>query len=324
MTRIRVFRGLTTALLCGWLLAPLALAAGWQTYTPDALPPVVQDAFPGQAVQLASASSTVQQGPALRPVVDALIGSWVGAQPRFFVRLLQGTFDLLALSPDGRRALALHTNEDGQATYAFQLTLKSPLIPSRAFVSVPTQEPFWNHNLPVAQPDFSSAACPEGIELGSGGVTVTTPANFPLPGGKKLLQELRCTGLEIIYTDGGQYRTASQITVRASSWERAWALVAPSSMISLITPGPFAIVNGTATVSRRYSSASFIENDVIAVQDGSALRPLLFQKQLTPWKLRPGENRFFLTTLGSSWNYISVNTQSGLVVLIRQQSMPTP
>ena len=149
--------------------------------------------------------------------------------------------------------------------------------------------------MPVSQLGFSSTPCPPGIELGSFGITVTTPANFPLPGGKKLVQELQCQGLEV-RADGGTYQLASRITVRAATWQQAWALVAPSAMVNLLSPGSFAIQNGVATVSRRVSSATFFPDDVIAVQNGASLQPLLFQKTLTPWTLRDGENRFYLHT----------------------------
>ena len=301
-----------------------AFAADWTVYTPEGLPPLVQDAYPGKGVQLHQARQAGPQPSATaRTLVDALVMDWVGPGARWFARLGNDAADALAVSQSGLKVLAVHLGSPGQpGALAFELKLQVPLVPARAFVPAADESPLWTRRLPVTQKTFSGDPCPEGIELGWNGVTVTTRANFPLPGGKRLVQELRCAGLEITVRGGGQYSLAEQMTVRAATWQQAWALVAPSPLVSLLSPGSFTVVNGTATVSRRSPGAYVVPDDVIAVQTSTGLQPILFQQRLTPWPLGDGENRFYLNTLGSAWDYVSIDTRAGLVVLIRTQAFP--
>ncbi|MFC4455144.1 hypothetical protein [Deinococcus sonorensis] len=307
------------------VLTTSAHAAGWQRYTPDGLPPMVQTALPRQMPTLVQAQHL--DSPSLdsaRPLIEALIQSWVGPEAKWYVHLTQGSSEALVRSTSGVKALALRvTGTAPVEVLAFQLTLRSPLVPDRSFTAVPTPEPFWTRALPVEPSVFSTTPCPPGLSLGSTGLTVTTPANFPLPGGKQLVQELHCAGLDVVYRGGGTYHLADQVTIRAPTWQQAWAVVAPSSLVSLITPGSFDVVNGQATVRRSSTYGTFWPDDVIAVHTSTGLQPVLFQKRLTPWTLLQGENRFYLSLLGSAWEYVSINTQTGVVVLLRQQAMPT-
>ena len=306
------------------LLGGSALA-DWQRYTPDALPPLVQQVYSGQKVQLAQAQQGGPDTPANnRAQLDALIRTWIGDQARWYVRLNGDSSEALVVSSSGLHAVAVRlTITELQAALVFSLSLKAPLTPAPGFVPA-TEEALWTRTLPVEENLFSTLPCPEGIELGSTGITVTSPANFPLPAGKKLVQELRCQNLEVLYRDSGQYRAAEQITVRAPTWQQAWSRVAGTSMVKLWLSGTLSVVNNTVTVKPLSPGSTFYPNDVVAVQLGQTLRPLLFQQKLTAYPLGSGENRFYLTnSLGlGTWNYVSIDTRAGVVVLIRTMAFP--
>ncbi|GGR17385.1 hypothetical protein [Deinococcus ruber] len=297
-------------------------ASPWNVYVPDALPPLVQDAYPSSAVKLMQAQQSGPLDPSrLRGLVETAATAWVGSAPHWFVRLTQDSSEGLAVSSNGLKVFAVRIS--GAQALAFELTLKTPLPPSRTFTAIPTADALWTRTLPVTQLGFSTAPCPEGIELGSLGITITMPANFPLPGGRKLVQDVQCQGLEL-HADGGTSKLAGRITVRAATWQQAWAVVAPSDMVKTLLPGAFTLINGTATILSRSSTLAALPNDVIAVQNGGHLQPLLFQKTLTPWQLLDGENRFYLHVAGPSWEFISVDTRSAVVTLIRSYPMPAP
>ena len=299
--------------------------ADWKRYTPDALPPLVQQVYPGQQVQLAQAQQGGPDTPANNRVqLDALVRTWIGENARWYVRLNGDSSEALVVSSSGLHALAVRlTVTEPQTALVFSLTLKVPLTPAQGFTPA-TAEVLWTRTLPVAANLFSSLACPEGIELGSTGITVTSPANFPLPAGKKLVQELRCQNLEVLYRGGGQYRIAEQITVRAPTWQQAWARVADTSMLRLPFSGTLSVVNNTVIVRPPSPRSTFYANDVVAVQVGQTLLPLLFQKKLTPYPLGSGENRFYLNDSQSysAWDYVSIDTRAGVVVLIRTMAFP--
>jgi len=299
--------------------------ADWHRYTPDALPPLIQEVYPGQQVQLAQAQQGGPDTPANnRAQLDALIHTWIGENARWYVRLNGDSSEALVVSSSGLHAVAVRlTATEPQAALVFSLALKSPLTPARGFMPA-TEEALWTRTLPVTANPFSPLPCPEGIELGSTGITVTSPSNFPLPAGKKQVQELRCQNLEVIYRGGGQYRLAEQITVRAPTWQQAWSLVADTSMLRLLLSGTLSVVNNTVTVKPPSSGSTFYANDVVAVQLGQALLPLLFQKKLTPYPLGSGENRFYLNdSVGfSAWDFVSIDTRAGVVVLIRTMAFP--
>ena len=123
-------------------------------------------------------------------------------------RLNGDSSEALVVSSSGLHAVAVRlTNTEPQAALAFSLTLKAPLTSAPGFTSA-NEEAFWTRTLPIEVNPFSALPCPEGIELGSTGITVTSLANFPLPAGKKLVQELRCQNLEVLYRGGGLYQTA--------------------------------------------------------------------------------------------------------------------
>ncbi|WP_407573076.1 hypothetical protein [Deinococcus altitudinis] len=306
-------------LLCSYAMAD------WQRYTPDALPPLVQEVYPGQQVQLAQAQQGGPDTPANnRAQLDTLIRTWIGENARWYVRLNGDSSEALVVSSSGLHAVAVRlTVTEPQGALVFSLTLKSPLTPARSFIPA-TEEALWTRTVPVTANPFSTLPCPEGIELGSTGITVTSPANFPLPAGKKQVQELRCQNLEVLYRGGGQYRLAEQITVRAPTWQQAWSRVADTSMLRLLLSGTLSVVNNTVTVKPPSSGSTFCASDVVAVQLGQALLPLLFQKKLTPYLLGSGENRIYLNdSVGfSAWDFVSIDTRAGVVVLIRSMAFP--
>ena len=307
------------------LLSSSPALADWQRYTPDALPLLVQQVYPGQKVQLAQAQQGGLDTPANnRAQLDALIRTWIGDHARWYVRLNGDSSEALVVSSSGLHAVAVRlTNTEPQAALAFSLTLKAPLTSAPGFTSA-NEEAFWTRTLPIEVNPFSALPCPEGIELGSTGITVTSLANFPLPAGKKLVQELRCQNLEVLYRGGGLYQTAEQITVRAPTWRQAWVRVADTSMLKIGLSGVLSVVNDTVTIKPLSPGWTFYANDVVAVQLGQALQPLLFQKKLTPYPLRSGENRFYLDdSLGfSAWDYVSIDTRAGVVELIHTMSFP--
>jgi hypothetical protein len=228
-------RRLLLTLLC--LLGP-AQAASWTRFTPDAPPLQVQAAYPGQLVVLTQALQV--SGPPdaeTRALVDALVTAWVGPGAQWWVPSA-GSGSALVSRAGGRQALLLQRSGGARTVLAFELTLQSALQPGTGFAPVPDATAFWTGRLPAPPAQFSDAPCPQGIRLDDNGVTVTTPANFPLPGGRALVQSLHCQNLEITVRGGGTYQSAEQITVRAPTWQQAWAVVAPSPLVFLLIPGP--------------------------------------------------------------------------------------
>ena len=95
-------------------------------------------------------------------------------------------------------------------------------------------------------------------------------------------------------------------------------------MLKIGLSGVLSVVNDTVTIKPLSPGWTFYANDVVAVQLGQTLLPLLFQKKLTPYPLGSGENRFYLDdSLGfSAWDYVSIDTRAGVVELIHTMSFP--
>jgi len=315
-----------------WLLTPLLLlaqvsaagrpapaaVAGWAAYTPEVTPPLVAAAYPGAGARLVRASQFTA-GTDLSAAVGALITAWTGEQPRLFVRFTPGGRDLLAVSSDGLKVTAVRLSTASSPPLAFEVTLTAARAPNPDFTAIPDQAAFWDGRLPVTEAAFSDAPCPEGIDLASNGLTVTTPANFPAPAGRKWVPFLHCQELDIVVRGGGTYTSADQITVRASTWQRAWSIVERSSLVRGLYDQPVIIRGGLITINDIRAASP---NDVIAVQTNTGLVPLLFQKRLTPVPLQDGENRLYFNTFWPAWDFVNLDTRAAAVTLIRVRAFP--
>ena len=314
------WRCLIFTLICT-SVSPALATPGWQTYRPDALPPAVLSGYPEAALTLVNAQSTTAPTVAeAQGLVGAVVAEgWSSA--RWFLHLNADDTEAAAVSPDGLRVLLLHVSGTNPLRLlAFTLSFKRAAPQGVGFTSVPGVEALWTRTLPEVPSTFSSTPCPDGVNLEVDGVVVTSPANFPSPAGKKKVLELHCTGLDVVYGKADAF--LRPITIRASSWQRAWAVADTLSILSVNYGVRLNLSAGRANVT---SSSYFPQDAVIAFRAGQGeLQPLLFQARVSPRPLADGSNQFYQRAGvgGFTYQFISVDTYRGIVQLIPRSAMP--
>jgi len=170
-----------------------------------------------------------------------------------------------------------------------------------------------------------TATCPH-FDLGAMGLTVFDQLNNKNNPARDA--DTYACGEYEIHTEEVEGRLERQITIKAGTLERAWDVVSDIGFQFEVDTGIRLKIEGdTATISDENDSGAGA-NALILFQAGQeAPVPVLRQGKVTPVKLQPGVNRFFMRgeddTYGA-FQLVEIDTEGTTVKLFPIAELPRP